>query len=341
VAATLRQKVGCWVFERWRAEAALRIPVAGRLGLSWLDLRNRHERLERTANDSRRCLWADSSFLTVARVFPRVGGRLLARGVHEWPFRMADPNRLADSAPDPELSVVLPVGGDDRIRLLRPVLSAFAGQLGARVEVVIVEHATTPSAALSTVPGIRRVHLPREERQEFNKSQALNAGVRASRAPFLLLHDGDIIPPQGYARTVVDVLREGWEAIRPLRFLFHFEEGATERFITSGGADLPMEQPWVQQNNPGASTAMTRAAYDRIGGHDESFRGWGGEDLEFLDRLQTVRLFPGAFVPAIHLWHAAAPRKASGDRNLAQTAGLRAVPVAERIARLTERQRGR
>jgi len=59
--------------------------------------------------------------------------------------------------------------------------------------------------------------------------------------------------------------------------------------------------------------------------------------VEFLDRLKTLRLFPGSYLPGIHLWHATSPKKATGDRNNDLMQKLAAIPVPERIRSLREK----
>jgi hypothetical protein len=45
-------------------------------------------------------------------------------------------------------------------------------------------------------------------------------------------------------------------------------------------------------------------------------------------------MFPGHFAPALHLWHAPAPKKLSGDRNQEFQDQQMAVPIEERIRQL-------
>jgi hypothetical protein len=45
---------------------------------------------------------------------------------------------------------------------------------------------------------------------------------------------------------------------------------------------------------------------------DESFVGWGGEDNEFWERAQGLRVWPWTNLPLIHLWHDAQPGKHRG-----------------------------
>jgi len=63
---TMKQKLGCWLHERWKTEVVLH-PAAGRLARwQWGDLCNRSERLLRGPGDARECMWQDSSLLSVA-----------------------------------------------------------------------------------------------------------------------------------------------------------------------------------------------------------------------------------------------------------------------------------
>ena len=79
---------------------------------------------------------------------------------------------------------------------------------------------------------------------------------------------------------------------------------------------------------------MTRDAYFRIGGHDEGFLGWGGEDNEFYDRCRLLRLHPWGYLPFLHLWHAPQPEKGKPSRALAHLDEAMAVPREERARRL-------
>lgn len=335
--AKIRQKLGCWLHERWRTELVL---LSGRWGwlprAEWLDLCNRHERLARTEEGVRVCHWSDSSFLTAVRLFPRVGGRLLRHCLREWPHRLAQVPEAGSSPSNPKVSVILPVGGLDRVPLFRCVLAGFLGQTRRDFEIIAVEHGTRPLYQAVCPEWVRYIFLPKEPAQHFNKSMAMNAGVRSATAPYVLLHDADVVPPSAYVESILSRLDSGWEAVRPLRFVFLMEREATESFIASGGHSLPSRVALVQQNFPGLSTALSKKSYERIGGHDERFWGWGGEDLEFLDRLKTIKLAPGGYAPGLHLWHPPAVKKASGDRNGDLLRQILRVPVSDRIEPLRQ-----
>ena len=60
---------------------------------------------------------------------------------------------------------------------------------------------------------------------------------------------------------------------------------------------------------------MPREAFELVGGMDERFRGWGGEDVSFMRALDTLygkhRTFNG---PVYHLWHPTIPGLWKGTR---------------------------
>lgn len=332
----LKARLGCWLHERWKAELVLRAaPLARVFGWTWRDLGNRHDHIGKGESVARRCLAEGSSALTVARVFPRVGSRLLEACTAESPISFEARDRPGDQ---PRIAVVLPVGGADRIEHFRWVLRAFLAQTVDGLEVVVAEHGDG-SYEPAVGDSVRYVHLPRGEEEGFNKSRALNRGVEAASAPLVLLHDADVVPPADYVEGVVRRLDAGWEAVRPIRFAFHLDRDDSRAFLEHRGRRLPRAVETVIQNNDGLSTALRRDIYFEIGGHDERFEGWGGEDTEFLQRLRTRRLYPGAYSFGVHLWHPPAPKLVSGDRNRAVLAQITAEDPRRRIQRLVSAAR--
>jgi len=327
----LRQTLGCWAHERWRTEVALRLGPSAPPLVGWLGLHNRREHVE-TMPGGIACAWTGSSPLTVARVFPAVGARLLRHCLRQWPIVFRD--RLEPSPDTPIVSVVLPVGGEDRIHLFRSVVQAFCGQSLRAMEVIVVEQATTPVYEQHCPPGVRYVHVSDRPGHEFNRSRTLNAGAAAARGKFLVLHDADALPPYRLCEVVAERMGDGHDGWLPHRLIFYLTAEASATFAGSRGARLPSEVGEVVQNNPSTCDAVSKSAFESIGGYDERYQGWGGEDEEFLERLHTLRFLRGGILPLVHLWHPPAPKKASGDRNLRLSAEVMAQPVEQRIRRL-------
>jgi predicted glycosyltransferase involved in capsule biosynthesis len=96
----------------------------------------------------------------------------------------------------------------------------------------------------------------------------------------------------------------------------------------------------MQNAQGGGSVAITREAFDAIGGMDESFVGWGGEDNEFWERACLRRVWHWGELPLVHLWHPAQQGKYErGSQASRRYEALSAVPAKERVAALLRRRR--
>ncbi|GHC05628.1 glycosyltransferase family 2 protein [Thermomonas carbonis] len=335
--SSLRERAGCWLYERWQAELVLRAPgLARTLGLAWQDVHNRSERLQLDPiTGGRVCEWQDSSRLTVARIFPDVGTRLLRHALQEWPVRFAGADHAtAPGAPD--ISILIPIAGQSRMAQFRLALATARAQIGVNTEVVVVEQWPDATLRYSLPSDVRYLHQIAAEGAQFNKSKALNAGARAASGRNLIILDADYVLPERFAAECAYAL-ENVDAVRSARWIFYLDRTSSERLattydcLTNGGTEA------IVSNNP-TPLALRRSVYWEIGGHDEAYEGWGGEDTEFLDRLRIRPISEGGWMPVLHAWHAPAPKKADGDRNRMLHEERMAIPVEVRIARLRAAQ---
>jgi len=82
---------------------------------------------------------------------------------------------------------------------------------------------------------------------------------------------------------------------------------------------------------------ITRRAYFELGGMDERFVGWGGEDNEFWDRCKKLRRWIWGFASIIHLWHRSQPLKEINDNtNIKVAQSLIITDLDERIKTLQQ-----
>jgi hypothetical protein len=328
-----RQRLGCWLHERWLTEVVLRLPTVARVfNISWLDLRNRAERLQPDVRTGGRgCAWRDSSVLTVSRVFPEVGTRLLAHALRERPIKLHSEQKDAPATDDPMVSVLIPVGGLGRLPQFTLALAGARAQSGVSCEVIVVEQSNAPALAGQLPPDVRYFHqMQIDTSAGFNKSQALNRAAREARGEILIVLDADYLLPSCFAAECCRVLADV-DAVRPARLLFYLDEASTVDLVTHRDPTRISGIEKVVANNP-TPIALKRSTYWEIGGHDEGYFGWGGEDTEFLDRLRTRPISEAGWLPVVHAWHAPAEKKADGDRNLRFHASRIAIPTPERIS---------
>lgn len=302
----------------------------------WQHIRNRREQVT-IEGLGVRCEWLWGTSLDYCRLVSGASRRLLHAALREWPISLA-------SAPEnrgtPEVTFIIGHRGRSRLPLLTLTLASIAAQLDVCVECVVVEQSPAPEIPSLLPPWVRYIHQPVLEGAPYGRAAAFNFGARATRSPVLIFHDNDMLAPARYAAEVVGKIHAGMEAVDLKRFTFYLTRESTEdtlRGNTFSGDEAVTE---VVQNVHGGSLAITRDAYLAIGGFDESFVGWGGEDVEFWERVETRRSSRFGYLPFVHLWHEPQPEKTRPNAApaVARYYELAGIPPRERIERLTETQ---
>lgn len=150
----------------------------------------------------------------------------------------------------------------------------------------------------------------------FGKSQAVNRGAEAARGDVLFIWDADCWAPPEQVEAAAAVVRDDpntWA--RPWRRKVKLGQAETARILALGGdwdGTWDRKAPREAMNAFWASPplALHRSAFEEVGGMDERFRGWGGEDIAFARALWKTGHGFAKGIPGdcVHLWH---PR---GDR---------------------------
>lgn len=321
----LRQRIGALVYD-W-PPFALHM-----LRGDWVRVHNRNESIE-SDGCGVRCLWRYTSDLHIANVYPSAGAWLMRRALRDWPIEYG-----ARGAPHPAFGHPLPAGGATRVSflighrgrarlpLLQATLRSIAAQ-GMPVECIVVEQSEAPEIRGELPPWVRYVHTP-SGGLPYCRAWAFNVAARLASSGVLVLHDGDLLVPRGYAAEAFAQVTGGKSFADLKRFLFYLR------------ADGTLEK--VVQNAQGGSVVAARDAYWDIGGFDESFVGWGGEDNDFWDRARTAgKIDDFGYLPLIHLHHDAQPGKIVGTPAIERYQRIESISPAERIARLLQRDQGR
>jgi len=325
---SLRHRVGAVIYDWPPYVRALRRG-------NWTWLRNRRERVTLDAQGVR-CDWRYSSDLHLARVFPRVGTRVMQMAFAQWPIVLREAPDVV--AARPEVSFIIGHRGEARRPHLMAALQSIAGQRDVPIECIVVEQAEEPTLEGRLPAWVRYVF--QKCATDYNRSATFNQGADVARGDLLILQDNDILIPAGYAAEVVARAREGWEFIDLKRFIFYLDEVASAAMFQRG--DLLMQHPLITQNLQGGTIGVTRHAYDTIGGFDDEFVGWGGEDNDFWDRAETTgKAYRFGYLPIVHLYHAPQPGKVQPHTApaVSRYQALESVPPADRIRRLLERRR--
>jgi hypothetical protein len=307
----LRQFLGALVYDGLRFERAVR----GR----WPSMHNRRETITVDDRGGVRCEWQWGS------------------DVREWPIRFAEAPAPLGS---PEVSFVIGHRGRSRLPQLLTTLRTVAAQAGVAVECVVVEQCHQREIEGELPPWVRYLHQGVSAGAAYGRAAAFNAGAAAASAQILVLHDNDMLVPERYALEVVAGVQRGWEALDLKRFIFYLDERDSAGLMAGSGLTLREHPGVITQNVHGGSIAITRAAYEAVGGFDEEFVGWGGEDNELWERIETRRATRFGYLPMIHLWHPPQAEKQQGRAapGVARYWSMAGVPAEKRIADLLARR---
>jgi len=240
---------------------------------------------------------------------------------------------------NPEVTFIIGHRGMARLPNLLLTLSSIAGQKGTGIECIVVEQSVTPESKDHLPAWVRYIHTPVSDAAvAYNRSWAFNVGVRQARGRVLVLHDNDMLVPAAYAAEILARVKDGYEVVNLKRLIFYLPKIYTKKIFSTWTILGDVTPETVVQNlEAGGSIATTKDAYFAIGGFDESFAGWGGEDNEFWERAKTRNVWPYGYLPIIHLWHAPQIEKLKNgeSRQYGLFWDLSRIPVNERIEKLT------
>jgi GT2 family glycosyltransferase len=336
---SLKQKVGACVYDLpnflWGIRPSSEAP--------WILIRNRDEQLiPSNSNRGVACGWQWTSDLHIAKVFPRLGLWLMKRALRDWPIVLRHEGARQSREASPDLSFIIGHRGAERLPHLLATLRSIAAQRDISCECIVVEQSSTPDVKDELPSWVSYVHTPLPyANMPYSRAWAFNVGARAARGEVIVLHDNDMLAPADYAQQIFARLEEGDEVINLKRFIFYFTEADSLRVFSAGTLAPEDALSAIMQNALGGSLAVLRSAYFSIGGFDESFCGWGGEDNEFWERAESRTCWPFGYLPFVHLWHAPQSDKLSSVRSTSLLYEARsAIPAAERIAELSARDFG-
>jgi hypothetical protein len=337
----LRDLPGVLLRDLPRYRRALEHSGAGRSSEpdGWIALCNRIERLSQVEGQRGvACEWQWGSALHAPEVLPALGRQLMRASLEEWPIRFAtEPSAVGP----PRASFIFAHAGVERLpQLLRTIQSTFAQSIPC--ECIVVDQSPVP--LFRDMPaGVVYRHLAKKNvRAGWHKSWAYNVGARIARSPILVFQDGDVCPPVEYAAELERVIGRGYAAASLQRLLFYLDFPDTLHLDQTGSIGPDFTPTMAFQNWKGGTIAVAREAFAAMGGFDEGFVDWGGEDDEFYDRCAAIGHCRAGFLPFVHLWHPPQPdRKLTTNPNIADVMPWRmSIPAGDRIVELQARPWG-
>ena len=204
--------------------------------------------------------------------------------------------------------------GGARTRNLLACLAALRDQdgHGDEVSVTVVESDSAPTWRDTVEPLVDHYVFARHD-GHFNKSWAVNVGVRETpgEPELVCVLDTDILADRRFLSRNLDRMAREPElsAFLPYRRMFCLDLESSAAAIRGrcerGEADVPLDavRSLVLKEPPGACLWARTTIFDAIGGFDERYQGWGGEDDDVVARLSLAGRFTRFDDPLLHLAH--------------------------------------
>lgn len=157
----------------------------------------------------------------------------------------------------------------------------------------------------------------------FSRSRAINDGVECSSGDTIIICDADLITPKPNYETAIDLL-DLHPFVIPFGKVYHLFLRTTEKVWTGDQQinfaefrqNINVQQIIDIQNSKlaGGTCVITREFFDKMGGYDPRFIGWGWEDTEFCYRVKD-RLGDYPILADKSIYHLAHDREPYVDDN--------------------------
>jgi glycosyltransferase involved in cell wall biosynthesis len=216
---------------------------------------------------------------------------------------------------------------------LTAVLHGLDEQTDRDFEVIVADDGSEPDASsLSDRHGARHVWQPHNG---FRAAAIRNKAAAASEGDYVIFLDGDCVPRPSFVHRHRRLAEPGWFVAGNRA---HLSRDATARLLASDKLDrnfnrahlpsnlflsrlrgdidrlapflaLPIPRKFAPKRWTGAKSCnlgIWRADFDRVGGFNEAYEGWGYEDSDLVIRLirTGVKRKDGRFSTGVlHLWH--------------------------------------
>jgi glycosyltransferase involved in cell wall biosynthesis len=246
---------------------------------------------------------------------PHYGESGMAVGVKD--LRALPPRPENSNVSNSEVLVVVPfrerASEPWRLRNLLACLLALRDQSAPRdsYQVLVVETDDEPRWQQI----IRRYadhYLFARKRGAFNKSWAVNLGVvnAPGRPEVICILDADVLPDRDFiARNAARFQRPGSMSHLTYRDMWCLDKLCTswaiDQRVRQRAPDVAVEnlRVFVLRRPPGCCVWVRASAYRAIGGMDERFEAWGGEDNDFAHRLDTHSALDSYDDVLLHMYH--------------------------------------
>lgn len=193
-------------------------------------------------------------------------------------------------------------------RLALAIQSHMQCSIADKIDVIVSDYGSIDEASVKQVVeqcGARVVRTPRNG--DWSRSRALNQGVLDSSAEFCITTDADMIFSYKCAEKILSLLEFDQKTVHLIQCRDLAPEFNAQTIKKINYDDLEENSYFRPRWGMGGLIAFPREVYDQIRGYDERMEVYGGEDIDFAQRLQRagkrLNWIDEEEVRIYHIWH--------------------------------------
>jgi glycosyltransferase involved in cell wall biosynthesis len=209
------------------------------------------------------------------------------------------------------VSVIVAFKNRDKIRV-ENFLESFLIQDYTNKELIFINQGSNDEISnyievlLYNKPQVKYIHNYTQGHL-WNKSNALNIGIKNSSSDYVLILDVDLILPINYITNLFLYIKED-QFITPNAFYLDKNYSVNIRDLIVGKIPEKAIENFI------GICLVKREVLDSIHGYDEFYSVWGAEDDDIIKRLQLFglnrKILSAYELPSFHQWHKVlAPRE--------------------------------
>ncbi|MFK9094063.1 galactosyltransferase-related protein [Bacillus salipaludis] len=145
---------------------------------------------------------------------------------------------------------------------------------------------------------------------EINKSKAVNQAAKRATKDIFVIADADVVYDPTLIKKAIELLKEAaW--VVPFTEIYDIPKQET-KYLLRKQPSWPLrvniedcvKAEWLYEGFAGKINVIPRVHFEAVGGFDERFIGWGGEDDAFSHAVNTLcGKFVNIEAKVFHLWH--------------------------------------
>lgn len=207
-----------------------------------------------------------------------------------------------------DISVVIGFRDWGLDRLSVAVQKLNQSTISHKIDIVVSDYGSADSLAVSRAVEAAGGRVVRSEPQgPWSRARALNTGVHGTAAPYVITTDSDMIFSPQAVENLLAMLEADEATVQLIQCRDLTENFGVERATQAKLSELEENSFFRPRWGMGGMIAFRRSDFNRIGGYDERMEIYGGEDIDFAQRLTRAGLrlnwVDEPETRIYHIWH--------------------------------------